>query len=457
MIEAGGTPMNKILGTLLIGLMLTIGGGGIVRAGSLEDGLAAVNRGDYATALRLFQPLAEQGNAWAQSNLGVMYEKGEGVAQDYREAIKWFRLAAAQGNTKAQRNLGNMYEQGNGVTQDYKEAIKWYRLSAEQGNADAQFNLGIMYEQGNGVTQDYKEAIKWYRLSAEQGNADAQYNLGGMYLWRKGVTQDYKEAIKWYRLSAEQGHAWARYNLGTMYQQGNGVAQDYKEAIKWYRLSAEQGHADAQNNLGNMYENGQGMPQDYLRAHMWYNLAASKRSGKESRLPTNNRDKIAKAFTPAQVFQAQEMARQCKETNYKQCGEPEINQTVSSATSVTMQSEGGIYVVPVLINEMITLNFVVDSGAADVSIPADVVLTLMRTGTLKESDFLGEKTYVLADGSKVPSQTFRIRSLKVGNKVIENVNGSVASVQGSLLLGQSFLGHFKSWSVDNTKHALVFE
>ena len=128
-----------------------------------------------------------------------------------------------------------------------------------------------------------------------------------------------------------------------------------------------------------------------------------------------------------------------------------------AATSVPMHSEGGIYVVPVLVNDAITLNFVVDSGAADVSIPADVVMTLMRTGTLKESDFLGQKTYVLADGSKVPSQTFRIRSLKVGNKILENVNGSVASLEGSLLLGQSFLGRFKSWSVDNNKHALIFE
>jgi predicted aspartyl protease len=101
------------------------------------------------------------------------------------------------------------------------------------------------------------------------------------------------------------------------------------------------------------------------------------------------------------------------------------------------------------------LDFVVDSGASDVSIPADVVMTLMRTGTLKDSDFLGEKTYVLADGSKVPSQTFRIRSLKVGDKVLQNVNGSIAPVQGSLLLGQSFLSRFKSWLVDNGKHALL--
>ena len=104
-----------------------------------------------------------------------------------------------------------------------------------------------------------------------------------------------------------------------------------------------------------------------------------------------------------------------------------------------------------------TLNFIVNSGAADVSIPADVVMTLMRTGTLKDSDFLGEKISVLADGTRFPSQTFRIRSRKVGNQVLENVNGSVASVKGSLLLGQSFLSRLKSWSVGNTKHALVFE
>jgi predicted aspartyl protease len=103
-----------------------------------------------------------------------------------------------------------------------------------------------------------------------------------------------------------------------------------------------------------------------------------------------------------------------------------------------MQKDGGTYVVPVLINGAITLNFIVDSGASDVSIPADVAMTLMRTGTLVESDFIEQRTYVLADGSKVPSQTFRIRSLKVGNKVLENVTGSISDAKGSLLLGQSF-------------------
>ena len=111
--------------------------------------------------------------------------------------------------------------------------------------------------------------------------------------------------------------------------------------------------------------------------------------------------------------------------------------------------------VPVSINGALTLNFMVDSGAADVSIPADVVMTLKRTGTIQEGDFLGEKTYQLADGSTMPSKTFRIRLLKVGDREIENVVGSVAGVNGSLLLGQSFLMRFSSWSIDNKRQVLV--
>lgn len=139
---------------------------------------------------------------------------------------------------------------------------------------------------------------------------------------------------------------------------------------------------------------------------------------------------------------------------------PAVNkstETVSSARSVPMQRRGGTYVVPVLINNAITLDFIVDSGAADVSIPADVVLTLMRAGTIRKTDFLGNETYVLADGSKMPSPTFTIRSLKVGDQILENVKGDVASVKGSLLLGQSFLSRFKAWSIDNTNHALMLE
>jgi len=89
--------------------------------------------------------------------------------------------------------------------------------------------------------------------------------------------------------------------------------------------------------------------------------------------------------------------------------------------------------VPVLINNAITLNFVIDSGADDVSIPADVVLTLFRTGTLRESDFIGSVTYRLADGSTVPSKTFRFNSLTVGTKKLEGVISSRLAALGTKL------------------------
>ena len=110
-----------------------------------------------------------------------MYDNGQGVPQNYAEAVKWYRLAADQGDAGAQYNLGVMYDQGRGVPQNYAEAVKWYRLAADQGDAIAQYNLGVMYDKGQGVPQNYAEAVKWYRLAADQGYAGAQYNLGVMY------------------------------------------------------------------------------------------------------------------------------------------------------------------------------------------------------------------------------------------------------------------------------------
>ncbi len=129
----------------------------------------------------------------------------------------------------------------------------------------------------------------------------------------------------------------------------------------------------------------------------------------------------------------------------------------TNETAVPLLVEGGTYALPVSINNKLTLNFILDSGASDVSIPADVVLTLIRTGTLTSDDFLGTQTYRLADGSAVPSQTFRIRTLRVGDRLLENVKASVAPVKGSLLLGQSFLSRFRSWSIRNEQRVLILE
>ena len=114
---------------LLVGLALMAVCGSAL-AGPWEDGVTAADRGDYVTAMRLWRPLADQGDADVQVILGVMYRDGQGVTQDYAEAVKWYRKAADQGNADAQNNLGVMYSNGHGVTQDFVEAHKWYNLSA---------------------------------------------------------------------------------------------------------------------------------------------------------------------------------------------------------------------------------------------------------------------------------------------------------------------------------------
>ena len=243
-------------------------------AAPLEEGNGAYMHGDYATAERLLRPLAEQGNAIAQFDLGGMYYHGRGVPQDYATALMWYGKAADQGDARAENALGDMSFDGNGTPQDYAAALTWYRKSADQGHAGAQYNLGTMYENGNGVPQDYAEALKWYRLAAEQGDTRAQVDLGAIYENGEVAPRDYAEALKWFQKAADQGSSAAQYNLGQMYRLGNGVPRNDATAVKWYRLAANKGYAAAQSNLGFMYLTGQGARQDYADALKWFHLAA---------------------------------------------------------------------------------------------------------------------------------------------------------------------------------------
>lgn len=122
---------------------------------------------------------------------------------------------------------------------------------------------------------------------------------------------------------------------------------------------------------------------------------------------------------------------------------------------VALKQEGGALLVPVTINDSVKLDFMLDSGASVVTIPADVAMTLIRTGTLTKDDYLGRETFELADGRKVPSTILRIRTLKVGDIVVHDVQASVTDSKGSLLLGQTFLARLTTWSIDNARHVLV--
>ncbi len=119
--------------------------------GPLEEAAAAYDRGDYETAFRLLQPLAKQGDAFAQFNLGIMYGQGRGVPQDKTEAMKWYRRAAERGDADAQFSLGTMYRLGRGVPQDFVQAYKWFALAALRFSASEQEYRDMAVENRDGV------------------------------------------------------------------------------------------------------------------------------------------------------------------------------------------------------------------------------------------------------------------------------------------------------------------
>lgn len=132
-----------------------------------------------------------------------------------------------------------------------------------------------------------------------------------------------------------------------------------------------------------------------------------------------------------------------------------FNANPVGAAEVRLIKSGGVFEVPVRVNGVITLNFIIDSGSASVQIPADVALTLLRAGTISKEDFLPGAAYTLADGTRVTSPRFMLRRLEISGHTVRNVEASIGSVEGPLLLGQSMLNRFTTWSLDNRRHLLI--
>ena len=260
--------MKKIIHRIIVAVALLTTTSAF--AADFDKGKKAYDKGDYKTALQEWRPLAEQGNAKAQHNMGLMYANGQGIPKNDRQAVSWYRKAAEQGLAEAQNNLGLMYANGHGVSKSNRRAISWYRKAAEQGLALAQNHMGLMYANGWGIRKDYRQAVSWYRKAAEQELALSQCNLGVMYF------------------------------------NGWGVPQDYNQAVSWYRKAAEQGLAEAHNNMGFMYLNGKGVLTDYIRAYAWFNLAVAQGYKNAEKA----RDGLQWRMTPSQLANAQELSRE---------------------------------------------------------------------------------------------------------------------------------------------------
>jgi TPR repeat protein len=130
---------------------------------------------------------------------------------------------------------------------------------------------------------------------------------------------EYTQAARLFSPLAEQGVASAQFYLGLMYEKGRGVRQDHSTALTWFRKAAAQGYPGPQNNLGLMYERGRGVRKDVVRALMWYHLAGAMLQGDEGKTAMQRRDLLVAQMTAAQIEQAQEMARRCQQSQFKEC------------------------------------------------------------------------------------------------------------------------------------------
>ena len=151
--------MKNTITALVLGLSLLVASVGISDAQDWQKGLEAAKKGDFETTVREWKPIAEQGDAKAQFNLGVMYAKGQGVTQDYKEAEKWYRKAAEQGYADAQYNLGLMYGKGQGVLQDNVYAHMWFNIAASNGYAAAVKGRDIVGKQMTATALEKAQAL----------------------------------------------------------------------------------------------------------------------------------------------------------------------------------------------------------------------------------------------------------------------------------------------------------
>jgi len=225
---------------------------GPVRADDFETGRSAYISGDYERALKILQPLAENGDPEAQKIMGIMYDYGHGVEKDPQQALQWYIKAADQGNPDVQYHVGAKYFHGEGTNQDYAEAAKWWELAAAGGQVDAQFNLGLMYYRGMVKEKDDVKAGQLFRQAAEQGHGDAEYVLGLLYAFGQGVEKNYATALQWFRKASEQGVARAQFNMGVFYENGYGVDKDLDQARNWYERASAQGLDEATKKLAEL-------------------------------------------------------------------------------------------------------------------------------------------------------------------------------------------------------------
>lgn len=328
-------------------------------------------------------------------SLVVLLAAVPAMAADRAAEIERLKPVAEKGEAAAQYQLGLLYAED----KDLREAAHYYKLAADQDHHEAQARLALLNCNGTGVPKNAGECIRLLKLATEAGVTLAEVNLASRYLTGDGVSTNHHEAARLAGKAADKGDPTGQFLLGICYETGVGVGQSRSEAVRLYRLSAAKGNGGARKGLARLGE------------------AAPERSAAV-------REQSSAAIT---------------------------NRTV------TLRRHGGVLMVPALLNDSVSADFIVDSGASDVVLPETVLDDLRKAGKFSDADFTGTQMVKIANGSILKVRTFTLRSLSVGNRVLTNLHANVVPAKATPLLGQSFLQRFASWSIDNERQVLMLK
>lgn len=184
-------------------MLLALCAASLAQANTLEEAKQKLLQKDYAAAHAIYLSLANQNDAKACYNLGLMYQDGDGVAKNMDEAVKWYTKSAELNYKEAQYTLASLVFQRQIQSISYPQAVTYYEQAAKQGHVKSQLNLGMLYLRGDVIAQDMPAAVQWLNLAASNNNSEAQGYLADLYQQGAGVEQDTVKAAMWLMLATQ--------------------------------------------------------------------------------------------------------------------------------------------------------------------------------------------------------------------------------------------------------------
>lgn len=175
----------------------------LAQANTLEEAKQKMAEKDYAAARAIYLSLANQNDAKACYNLGLMYQNGDGVTKNLDEAVKWYTKSADLNYAEAQYTLASLVFQRQIQSISYPQAVTYYEQAAKLVHVKSQLNLGMLYLRGDVIAQDMPAAVHWLNLAASNNNSEAQGYLADLYQQGAGVEQSTVKAAMWLMLATQ--------------------------------------------------------------------------------------------------------------------------------------------------------------------------------------------------------------------------------------------------------------